>query len=143
MTSIPAYVHSKSTRTEETLKARFAVFLSLSLSPPPAGGGAPPKLHNNSLLLLYCRAVAKALGKSKAKTEKGEGKWRLQSKTWERASSTVFSFSCTRPSIRPSVRRRSEGVRSSDHRVNLREQLPRRGRRGKTALVFFFWRIVF
>jgi hypothetical protein len=27
--------------------------------------------------------------------------------------------------------------------VNLREQLPRRGRRGKTALVFFFWRIVF
>jgi hypothetical protein len=25
-------VHSKSTRTEETLKARFAVFLSLSLS---------------------------------------------------------------------------------------------------------------
>jgi len=31
MTSIPAYVHSKSTRTEETLKARFAVSLSLSL----------------------------------------------------------------------------------------------------------------
>jgi hypothetical protein len=31
MTSIPAYVHFKSTRTEETLKARFAVFLSLLL----------------------------------------------------------------------------------------------------------------
>ncbi len=55
----------------------------------------------------------------------------------ERASSIVFSFSCTRPSVRPSVRRRSEGVKSSDHRVNLREQLPRRGRRGKAALVLF------
>jgi len=78
---------------------------SLSLSPPPAGGGAPPKLHNNSLLV-YCRAVAKALGKSKAKTEKGEGKWRLQSKTWgasEQHRLLVFLYTSVHPSVRPST----------------------------------------